>query len=443
MRLPLVPLLLSCLSACTVAPDEPEEVGAAEGELRRLDFLQNRSMSVVAQDGHSLVLPIDLSNTFSPASGAFASGGVSSVHAVNWVGDANSYVDAFGYPLDGSFVSGGRVARFHYPFASNSTTAVLRFCLPGAPCPPMTPSPTSVKLDVAAALGHDARAVRMYDAGECSGESQWSEVSSSIGHAIATNLDTQLRAKGLGATTLHSITVTPRLGKTSVDNAQDRVVVTSSYDIATCSGRLYIDFAGSFGAAGRMPTFTVESASIRTSMDFGDDVCAVGPAMATGHFFDVGGLEREIADGVKTGLGTMLGPGIAAGITRAISRAPLPNTCTATTDCLGFVRAAMTLGGFSAAASALAPANAACLPKVDAPTRSECVFVPNVQRINTRVDGIEVVLASFSTDPFVAPLRSGGVCNRPEPPAAPAFGFMPLANPNPPTMFTAAASTVP
>lgn len=438
-------LLLSTMSACTVAPgDDPEgELGTSEEGLRRLDFLQSRSMSVIAQDSRSVLLPIDLSNTFSSGVGTFGSQGVSSVRSINWVGDANSYVDVFADRLDGSSTT-GRVARFHYPFASNSTTAMPRLCLPGFPCPAATPAPTSVSLDVAGALGHNALGVRMYDRGECSGESSWRETGSSIGTAIAAKVDAELRARGLGATTLRSITVTPMLGRTLTDSASDRVLIRSSYDIATCSGRLYIDFRGSFGASGAAPTFNVETATIATSMDFGDDVCAVGPAIASGHFFDVAGLQREISDGVRAGLVTDLAPGIAAGITRAIARAPLLNTCRPTTDCLAFVRAAMTIGGFSAAASALTASNAACLPRVANPSISECVFVPNVRRINTRVDGIEVVLASFSTDPFVAPLRSGdpALC-RTERPAAPTLAFTPIPNPNPPTLFSAGPVTSP
>ena len=58
--------------------------------------------------------------------------------------------------------------------------------------------------------------------------------------------------------------------------------------------------------------------------------------------------------------------------------------------------------------------------------RNQCVFVPSSPRINTRPDGLEVVLIERQTDPFFEVYReadgdpdSDDLCVRPEGSAAP------------------------
>ncbi|HMJ14488.1 MAG TPA: hypothetical protein VK524_23915, partial [Polyangiaceae bacterium] len=66
----------------------------------------------------------------------------------------------------------------------------------------------------------------------------------------------------------------------------------------------------------------------------------------------------------------------------------------------------------AAAAAALAPQNARCMQFEG---REQCMFVPSFRRINTRPDGLEVVLVENRSDPFYAVYsESSAVCSRPE-----------------------------
>ena len=446
-------VLLSLLSipvGCTVdaSSSDGEATGSTESAMRRRDFGQNRRLAIIDQAGTLRSnLPVDLDNTFTPVAGTFQSFGVTSLREAHWAGDANTYLDVFETSLstEGRFATTGAVARYQYPFASNSMTRGFFFCLPGYPCgtpPPATE--TTVRLDLTSVFpGRVARSIRMYDRGECSGEAPWAEVLDGIGRGIATGIDGGLRARGLSGASFRSMTGTPRIGTTLSGNADDHVSIRSEYNVNNCSGRMYVNFSGKFAVTAGRPSFRLDPGTLNVSLDFGDDFCAGGLALGAGFGFDAGALQTSISSGVRTALSTQLEPGVDAALLRRVASAPVSINCTPTTDCRATMSGLFRLGGFTAAADALTSANVACLPRVDNPSRNECTFVPTVPRVNTRVDGLEIVVANHSTDPFLPPMRSAGVCNRPEPAAAPTIGFLPLANPLTPTLMTAAPITTP
>lgn len=429
-----------CATGCSVEATADEPVATEEEALRREDFGQSKSLSVVDADGSVHAAPSMWSqNTYSTNAAFLLANSVSSVRELHWVGDANTYIDVFDnvLALNGTSMFPSSVARFNYPFASNSQTTSLGFCLPyGGGCTSSITSPTAVKLDLRSVFGsRAARAFRIYSRGECSGEAPWSEVVSSIGTGIATEMGKPLV----------SITGTPIVGVSSSGWSSDKLQIRSSYDIGTCSGRAYIDFRGSFVASEGRPAFRLESTSLRTSVDFGDDFCAGWATFAKYGTFDATVLQNAIADEIKTALSTQLAPAISAALVRRVATVPggINVSCTTDDACVAPIQNLFRVGGFDTAANVTTVRNVACLPRTDGRTGNVCNFVPSVPRVNTRADALEIVVADSRNDGFIEPLRAAGACNRPEPAAGPAIGFGPQPNPTPPRMITVASVTSP
>lgn len=426
------PLLLAfCVAASGCALEAQTEVGAsgdepvgtAAGELSRSDFGMSRSLSVLDSTSTWETVPLpawSLPTTDSTARGPLADAGVTSFTNLSWVGDANSYIDVFDSSLISTFSlfgtsitvdgsSSGRFFRVFYPYASN---AQVTLTLP-PPFERVVRFPRAV--NVALPAGSSWRALRHYDRGECSEAVTYRTLLTAIIAGLTPRLDAALREKDLGGATLTGSargTPTLRVGTWGVPPNFDTFTVNANYHVGACDGAMPISFTGRFGVSGALPTFTITNVSV--SLDFGDDACAGGLAFLAGLWFDAGALQNQISAGVTATLRAELGPAIQEGMRARAAQQPLPGTrlaCTPGTRgdtlCASLIRAGLP----APAAAALQPANARCM---EFEGRPQCMFVPSFRRINTRPDGLEVVLVENRSDPFYPVYSGAGVCGRPE-----------------------------
>lgn len=422
------------LGGCTMETD----AGVPEGEptagetqaLRREDFGQSRSLAVTDQGNvyrGDLPLWPRWSTTFAPSivGGAFRSDGVTSIRRVSWVGDRNSYVDVFTNDL-GAATSAGTFRRYQFPYASGQQRAFYSFPTGGFT---FTPAAYSFDLPTTSTW----RSVRVYDRGECSAEATYRELGDGIVSGLTTKLDEQFRDSGLGGASLREPSrVRPLLSAAAGGISTDRFEIATKYRIATCSGDLDLTIQGRFVRSGNAPSFSISS--VNAHMDFGNDACAgfltFGGSLAGkfDHWFNVGGLQDEIETKVTDAIRAELPGAIRKAIAERMAADPgvsLPCTVGERGDdtCLSAMQAGLRARGDTALADALGPTNARCVATPPSTTRGTCKVVPNVLRVNTRADGIELVLADERTDPWYPSLNGAGVCGRAEPASLPPMSF--------------------
>ena len=430
--LPIVCLPLAiAASACTLeSPDDSlsaesgqETIGSVSEELRRSDFGQSRSISVRDQRGtwqSGMIPPSHGTGMLTTASGALRDAGVTSIGAVSWVGDANSYIDVF----DQDFVttqvwapgSGGpQFARLRYPWPSNASFTLF---LPIGGGSTSVTVPRAFNAELPA--GRVWKAFRHYDRGECSAESPWSSFLDGLKDALTSKLDDGFREKGLGGATLDGdMTGTLQIVPSGTG---DIYRVRARYDVHLCAAKMDLGFALRLGTSDRAPRVELVGAPT-VSFDFGDDVCAGFIALAKGYGFDAGALQRFIEGEVRTELQAELAPSVRDALVERLAQPAGEIRCSganADAVCLAVIQAGLRtgVGGRApnpAAAAALTGRNAKCMAN-DAGVRT-CRFIPNVQRIHTRPDGLELVFSDLRSDPLVSLLAEGGVCSRVEPAA--------------------------
>lgn len=423
--LPIVCLPLALVaSACTLEspadappPQETEEgtTGTATEELRRSDFGQSRSISVRDQGGtwrSGMIPPHHGTGTLTTASGALHDAGVTSMQALSWAGDANSYIDVFDQGFGAVQVTppgGSQFARLRYPWPSSASTAMFlpwgTFSLPRA-------------FNAELPAGRSWRAFRHYDRGECSAETSWPTFVAGLERALTTKLNDALAKKGLTGATLDGDMV----GTLQIvpDGTGDIYRVRARYDVHRCSSKMDVGFALRIRAAERAPQVQLEGAPT-VSFDFGDDLCGAIAAAKKDYGLDAAALQRFIESEVRTQLQTEMAPGIQDAIVERLAQDAGGVSCRSDAGCLDLLQTGLRsgLGGRApdpGAASALAPRNAKCIAN-DAGART-CRFVPNVQRIHTRPDGMELVFSDLRSDPLFSLLAAGGVCSRAEPSAS-------------------------
>jgi len=430
--LPLVCLPLAvAASACALeSPDadisaEPEEerIASVREELRRSDFGQSRSISVRDQTGtwqSGMIPPSHGTGMLTTASGALRDAGVTSVRALSWVGDANSYIDVFDQDFATTQVwapgSGGpQFARLRYPWPSNASFTIF-LPIGGGSTGVNVPRAFNAELPA----GRTWKAFRHYDRGECSAETPWSTFLDGLKDALTAKLDDGLREKGLGGATLDGeMTGTLQIVPSGTG---DVYRVRARYDVHRCAAKMDLGFALRLGASDRAPRVELVGAPT-VGFDFGDDVCAGFAALAKGYGFDAGALQRFIEGEVRTELQTELAPAVRDALVGRLAQPAGEIRCSganADAVCLSVIQAGLRagVGGRSpnpAAAAALAGRNAKCIAD-DAGART-CRFIPNVQRIHTRPDGLELVFSDLRSDPLFSLLDDGGVCARVEPSA--------------------------
>lgn len=423
--LPIVCLPLALVaSACTLetpddaAPPETEEgsTGTVSEELRRSDFGQSRSISVRDQTGawRSGMIPASHgTGTLTTASGALRTAGVTSIQALSWVGDANSYIDVF----DQDFVStqvwsptsgGPQFARLRYPWPSNAS---FTFFLPFGGSPITTPRAFNAELPT----GRAWKAFRHYERGECSAETSWPTFLGGLEDALTKKLSDGFARKGLTGATLDGDMV----GTLQIvpDATGDIYRVRARYDVHRCSSKMDVGFALRIGTSERAPRVRLEGVPT-VSFDFGDDACGGLAALKEGYGFDAGALQRFIEGEVRTELQTELAPSVQDAFVERLAQPVAEVSCRTDAACLEILQAGLRagVGGRApnpSAAAALAPRNAKCIAN-EAGART-CRFVPNVQRIHTRPDGMELVFSDLRSDPLFSLLAEGGVCSRAEP----------------------------
>ncbi len=432
------PLALGgCAMQTDAAPDEDDVAAQETQELRREDFGQSRSLAVFDQSNTyrgDLPLWARLSTTFAPGivGGAFRDEGVTSIRRVSWVGDRNSYLDVFTGDLS-TATSAGTFRRYQFPYASGQQRAFFSF-----PSGSLTFTPASYAFDLPTTTTW--RSVRVYDRGECSAEASYRELGAGIVSGLTAKLDEEFRKSDLGGASLREpARVRPLVSSGAGGISTDRFEIATKYRVATCKGDLDLTIQGRFVRSGNAPSFSITSTTAH--MDFTDDVCAgfltFGGSLAQkfSHWFNVGGLQDEIETKVQDSLRAELPGAIRQALAERMAADPgvsIPCTVGDSGDasCLSLVRSGLRTRGDTALADALGSTNARCVATPSSTTRGTCKVVPNVVRVNTRADGIELVLADERTDPWYPSLSGAGVCNRTEPASLPALST--TAWPTPP-----------
>jgi hypothetical protein len=421
-----LPLLtIAFATACTLESNEApagDDVDTQASELRRSDFGQSRSLSVRDQTGtwRGDMLPrFHGTGTLSTALDPLRSAGVTSIQSLSWVGDANSYIDVF----DQDFRSvtawppgtgGPQFVRVRYPWPSNASWSL--FWPTGGSG---TTIPRALQVDLPG--GRQWKAFRHYDRGECSAETSWSTFLDGIKTSLGSKLGTEFAARGLGRVTLRGA-MTGNLQIVPTDFG-DVYRIRATYDVERCSAQMDVGFGLRIGTSERAPRVTVDGTPT-VRFDFGDDACAGLVALSQGYGFNAGALQTFIEGEVRSSLARELGPAVEGAFVENLSQ-PLGETevpCIGRdpeSTCLEIIRAGLRsgVGGRAPnlpAAAALSARNARC---VQSAGRSVCRFVPNVQRIHNRPDGLELVFTDLRSDPHYSLLESGGVCARPEPAA--------------------------
>ena len=181
-----------------------------------------------------------------------------------------------------------------------------------------------------------------------------------------------------------------------------------------------LGFALRIGTSDRAPRVQLVGAPT-VAFDFGDDACAGLIALTQGYGFDAGALQDFIEDSVRTQLQAELATSVQDALVERLAQPAGEVPCrgaNADAACLAVLQAGLRsgVGGRTpnpAAAAALAGRNAKCIANDSG--AGTCRFIPNVQRIHTRPDGMELVFSDTRTDPLFSLLDEGGVCSRVEP----------------------------
>lgn len=314
---------------------------------------------------------------------------------VRWRGDPNSYVDVYDVPVLNYDVDGARfasVVRLPYPeFAFSPFVGEYE---PGAifdaaPLPPNVPQ------------WRGARALRMYDRGECSGAVSWRE----LGDGFADGFDRVLREEQ-GAPSVGPWILSYEL-RQEWGGERDDFTWTRAYRIRPPGTELMIAVAvtvrGRFTVVDQQLAYRLLDGALLIPPSFGM------PARRDPLPADLVALiEPAIAEGVLGQLAQSL---------RGTDIPPTALRCTPGEggDRLCFSRINGLLEtGASAPAGSTQPHNLRCLPTTG--SGGECHFVPNVYRVNHSVDGVEVVLSEeeppfTGADPFFVLLDDARACH--------------------------------
>jgi hypothetical protein len=317
--------------------------------------------------------------------------------AVRWRGDPSSFVDVFDVPiLDVAAPKEGArfasVVRLPYPRTANDSE-VLEFD-PGAD---FARARSGWARSVPEWRG--GRALRMYDRGECSAAVSWRD----LGEQLAVGVDGAFHGRGRP---LGSWTLTYELGQPLFRDG-DNFTFTRPYEVRVPDTELHL--VVSFQITGQ---FTANDHRMGFRLIRG--VIIVPSSVAGEGSEDPLSPEDEAAveGGIETGLVTAL----AQSLTESLPPRLLVCTPAASgdEDCFQRLGALVDVGAGAPPGSAQ-PHNLRCVA-VGA-NEGECRFIPNVYRVNHRVDGVAVVLSETDTftpreaDPFYQVLRTGGACH--------------------------------
>ena len=233
-----------------------------------------------------------------------------------------------------------------------------------------------------------ARALRMYDRGECSAAETWRNIGESFAEGVDAALGESRDAEPIG-----NWVVTYDI-RNEFRGDRDRFTFSRPYEITVVDDLIRVtrtlQFTGQFTATDGVLGFrlfdavTIDPAGVREPLSDSDRM----------------DIEDSIAAGMKAALAQPL---------------PLTIACSpgAGGDRLCFGAMATTVEVEAGAPDgSFARHNATCLP---AGARGECHFVPNVYRVNHRVDGIELVLSETApeqgdADPFYPLLEDADTC---------------------------------
>jgi hypothetical protein len=337
---------------------------------------------------------------------------------VRWRGDANTYVDVFDTPLlqalpDGTVIDGaefGNFVRFTYP-GSFASSFVASFDV----------------ADEAASLGvpfQGAVSLRMYDRGECSGDSSWSDLAAGIVEgldpalvAAIENADSSVSVIPHGQWTLNPIL----RDEIRPDTNRDAFRLVRFYAVrGSIVGMKFLEIRITAGFQARddqlqMRRIEEVLTDLRTSI-------------SDTRTFNDSTTERDISRAVRMQLPVMFNAMVHHGLGTVwtLPRRACDPTMPAAADaaCLGVLGPTLTTL-FSLPAGAIQPHNVRCIdPRLGRPG---CGIVPNIKRVHSRPEGIEVVLSETDDDPITGtdpdPLLpilqfatdvSGAPCARPE-----------------------------
>ncbi|MBX3270455.1 MAG: hypothetical protein KF729_09355 [Sandaracinaceae bacterium] len=310
---------------------------------------------------------------------------------VHWRGDPNSYVDVFDVPVLTQATDGAPFANVvRLPYPEPATSPFVAAYEPG-------PSFDAAALPLQVPRWRGGRALRMYDRGECSGAVSWRE----FAEALATGFDVALlEADEARPAGFWILTYTLRQ---ELFDDRDDFTWTRPYRVRVPGTELRVVVG--FSVRGR---FIVVDRQLKYHLIDGAIILPDGTREP---------LPADFASRAE--------PAIDAGVLAVLAqpldrRVPLPPAalrCTpgegADADCFVRFRAAVEQEA-RASEGSVEPHNLRCVPVASG--RDECRFVPNVYRVNHRVDGVEVVLSErprfFSgADPLVKLLEDEGTCH--------------------------------
>lgn len=313
---------------------------------------------------------------------------------VRWRGDPSSYVDVFDVRIasvDGTDGTPyGNAVRLAFPVRDRDL--LERWDRPSAPAevdPAAVHARTVGSYPLITTTWGGGRALRMYDRGACSRAASWE----SIAQALSDGLDQALAGEPTVATPTGNWTLTAQL-RAPFRGERDTFVFSRLYQMRIPSTLLFapgvlVSLEGRFVVVDGQLTYQLVEGFLHASA-----------------FETEGNTPFDVAQ-------SML---VEATISREIVRAlaqPLDNPALIGTrcrsedheGCFETLPDQLELGA-GAPPGSVQPHNLRCLDGL-------CHFVPNVYRVNHRVDGIEVVLSeAHDPDPLEALLIDAGVCDR-------------------------------
>ncbi len=308
---------------------------------------------------------------------------------VQWRGDPNSYVDVVDVPVLNQGVDGAPFASVvRLPYPASAFSPLVAEYEPGsifdaAPLPPQVPR------------WRGARALRMYDRGECSSAVSWRD----LGDGFADGFDRVLREEQ-DAPPVGSWISTYVL-RQEFRGERDDFTWTRPYSVHVPTTELRVRVA--FTIRGR---FTVVDQQLAYRLLEGALILPDGTRDALPA--DVAArIEPAIAEGVLGQLGQSLRGRLPDATLRCLPEEG------GDMDCFLRVAGALELAAGAPPGSAQ-PHNLRCLGSGPV---GDCRYVPNVYRVNHRVDGIEVVLSEeerffVGADPLIGLLEEEeGVCH--------------------------------
>lgn len=352
---------------------------------------------------------------------------------VRWRGDPNSYVDVFSEPILRTPPPNVDAARIDGMRFSN----VVRIRYTGLQLDPTVEEwdPQAIFADRAedftTVFGEPAQvppweaslSLRMYDRGECSAAEAWRPIGEAFAEGIeeifGAGFDVQLGPNDnidatVSAAPIGNWTVTPEI-RQELFGDRDRFQLTQIYEVTIDFDSALIPDVTGFRTVVVVGRFLAEEDQMRFDL-------------LDAFLMGIGGereeLKEELGDVavVEEEVNELLLRTLAQPISGAPGRltmcTPGPGGDTGCRNRLDSLLANFALPGTTA--SDVQPHNVICVPLEN--DMGECRFVPNVKRVNHRVDGIEIVLSETSPrdelegrpidpDPFYPLYRRAGACN--------------------------------